>query len=127
MESSFQKTVLIIAVIFLILFLVLIGVALSNSSSEQEWPPIVGVCPDYWVDLSGNGSECFNSHNLGTCNNPTTSDKNTMNFNQDPFTGTNGDCSKFNWATKCGVTWDGVTYGVQNPCSTTTTEDDTTT
>ena len=51
----------------------------------------------------------------------------TMNFNQDPFTGTNGDCSKFNWATKCGVTWDGVTYGVQNPCSTTTTEDDTTT
>ena len=44
---SFQKAVLMIAVVFLILFLVLIGVALKNSTSDQEWPPIVGNCPDF--------------------------------------------------------------------------------
>ena len=123
---SFQKAVLTIAIVFLILFLVLIGVGLSNSSSEAVWPPIVGNCPDYWVDLSGNGSECFNSHHLGTCSQyiPTSDDKKTMNFNQDPYNGPDGACAKFKWASKCGLTWDGITYGVSNPCDTTT--DDTT-
>jgi hypothetical protein len=122
MEMSFQKTVLVLAIVFLILFLVLIGVSLSNASSTAEWPPIVGACPDYWVDLSGNGSECFNSHSLGKCNLPKSGEKGTMNFDQDPFNGSDGDCSKYNWANKCGVTWDGITYGVSNPCATTTDE-----
>jgi hypothetical protein len=127
MEMSFQKAVLMIAVVFLILFLVLIGVALKNSTSDQEWPPIVGNCPDFWVDLSGNGSMCFNSHHLGGCNIPTPEDKNTMNFNQAPFNGSDGACAKYQWASsrKCNVTWDGITYGVSNPCSTTTTETET--
>ena len=127
MEMSFQKSVLMIAIIFLILFLVLIGVGLSNSTSDAEWPPIVGNCPDYWVDLSGNGSECFNSHHLGTCSQyiPTADDKKTMNFNQAPFNGTDGACAKFKWANKCGLTWDGITYGVANPCATDTTTDET--
>ena len=120
---SFQKSVLMIAIIFLIILLVLIGIALSESSSEIVWPPIVGNCPDYWVDLSGNGSQCFNSHRLGTCSQyiPTKDDKNTMDFNQDPYNGSNGECSKYRWATACNLTWDGITYGVQNPCTTTTT------
>jgi hypothetical protein len=45
-----------------------------------------------------------------------------MNFNLSPFTGDNGDCSKYNWATKCQVTWDGITSGVKNPCDTSTDE-----
>ena len=43
---------------------------------------------------------------------------NAMNFNQQPFTGDNGSCSKYRWATGCGVTWDGITSGVKNPCDT---------
>ena len=124
METSFQKIVLIIAAMFLILFLVLIGISLSNSTTSSiNWPPIVGNCPDYWVDLSGNGSKCFNSHSLGSCPNyiPTADDKNTMNFNQAPFTGTNGVCAKYKWADHCKISWDGITYGVQNPCTTTET------
>ena len=120
---SFQKAVLMIAVVFLIFFLVLIGVALKNSSSDADWPPIVGNCPDYWVDLSGNGSECFNSHSLGKCNLPKEGEQGTMNFDQAPFNGSDGDCSKYNWANKCGVTWDGITYGVTNPCATDTTDE----
>ena len=127
METSFQKIVLIIATIFFILFLVLIGVSLSNSSNDVDWPPVVGNCPDYWVDLSGNGSKCFNSHRLGSCSAyiPTADDKNTMNFNQSPFTGSNGTCAKYKWANHCKLSWDGITYGVKDPCTTTDTTDTT--
>lgn len=119
MELSFQKTVLTISIIVLILLLVVIGMSLSKSNEDIEWPPVLGACPDYWVDLSGNGGACFNTHSLGECNKPTTGNKNTKNFNQAPFNGTDGTCAKSKWATKCNVTWDGITYGITNPCSTT--------
>jgi hypothetical protein len=122
METSFQKIVLIIATMFLILFLVLIGLSLSSSSNEVDWPPVVGNCPDYWVDLSGNGSKCFNSHRLGNCPNyiPNADGENTMNFDQAPFTGANGTCAKYKWANHCKISWDGITYGIKNPCTATT-------
>ena len=77
--------------------------------------------------MSGNGEECFNSHSLGRCNVPSEGEKGTMNFNQSPFTDENGDCAKYTWATKCKVTWDGITSGVQNPCDTTTEDEETST
>jgi hypothetical protein len=48
-------------------------------------------------------------------------EKNTMNFDAAPFNSDNGLCAKYKWATSCGVTWDGITSGVKNPCDTTTT------
>jgi hypothetical protein len=115
----FQKTVLIIATIILIIMLVFIGISLSKSKYAESWPPIVGDCPDYWVDLSGNGEACFNSKSLGICNLPSLEDKNTMNFNVDPYnTYDKGTCSKYNWAKGCGITWDGITSGIENPCIT---------
>jgi hypothetical protein len=122
METSFQKIVLIMAILFLTLFLVLIGLTLSSSTNTINWPPVVGNCPDYWVDLSGNGSQCLNSQGLGTCRAyiPTKNKQNTMNFSKAPFIGTNGNCAKYRWAKKCKLSWDGLTYGVQNPCIPTT-------
>jgi hypothetical protein len=117
----FQKMVLTAAIVILIIMLVIIGMSLSKASYEDTWPPIVGDCPDYWVDMSGNGEACLNSHSLGRCNVPTKGENGTMNFNQSPFTGDNGICSKYNWATGCGVTWDGITSGISNPCDTSTT------
>ena len=114
---NFQKMVLTIAIILLLVILVVIGVSLSKAE-KTEWPPIVGECPDYWVDMSGNGEACLNTHSLGKCNIPSENNKATMNFNQSPFIGDNGNCAKFNWATKCQVTWDGITSGVKNPCDT---------
>lgn len=116
---TFQKLVLTIAIVVLIIILIIIGSTLSKSSAEEEWPPIVGDCPDYWVDMSGNGEACFNRHNLGICNVSNDGENGTMNFNQSPFTDENGHCAKYNWAKKCRVTWDGITSGVQNPCDTT--------
>jgi len=114
--------VLTAAIVILIIMLVIIGMSLSKASYEDTWPPIVGDCPDYWVDMSGNGEACLNSHSLGRCNVPTEGENGTMNFNQSPFTGDNGTCSKYNWATGCGVTWDGITSGISNPCDTSTTD-----
>jgi len=118
---SFQKTILTIAIIILIVMLVVIGVALSKSTYQDTWPPIVGECPDYWVDLSGNGEACYNSKNLGVCNIGDKGEAGTMNFNQAPYNSDNGNCSKYKWASACKVTWDGITYGSKNPCDTTTT------
>ena len=115
---TFQKKVLTVAIILLIIILVIIGISLSQSSSD-DWPPVVGECPDYWIDLSGNGERCLNSRSLGRCNIPSQGNPNTMNFNQSPFTGDNEECSKYNWAKKCNVVWDGITSGVKNPCDTT--------
>lgn len=123
MEMNFQKIILIIAVVGLIVMLVVIGISLAKSSgSGVVWPPVVGSCPDYWLDLKGNGEECYNVKSLGICNIPNTNEKNTMNFNTAPFNGDNGTCSKYNWANNCKLTWDGITYGVSNPCVTTSEE-----
>ena len=118
----FQKMVLTAAIVILIIMLVIIGMSLSKASYEDTWPPIVGDCPDYWGDMSGNGEACLNSHRLGRCTVPTEGENGTMNFNQSPFTGDNGTCSKYNWATGCKVTWDGITSGISNPCDTSTTD-----
>jgi hypothetical protein len=114
---TFQKIVLFIAIIILILALVFIGYVLKKSHMS-DWPPIIGDCPDFWTDLSGNGSKCVNVKNLGngTCKPSGNTKYLTMDFSQAPFTGGNGLCSKYKWAKNCGITWDGITYGVSNPC-----------
>ena len=113
--EGFQKIVLITAIIILIITLVVIGVTLSKGSSTQ-WPPVVPQCPDYWaIDGSGNNTTCVNVKDLGTCESVGNKHQ-TMNFNSSQFTGSQGACNKYNWATKCNVTWDGITYGVSNPC-----------
>jgi hypothetical protein len=200
MELNFQKSILVISILIFILVLIVIGTVISKSNKKQAWPPIVGDCPDYWVDLSGNGEACLNAHSLGTCNKPglteqlftkftgkdspgnglanysdvsltqcetyclgnkncygftygtvlgdaygtnhcflkgqgvataakttnanldlyiktnNTAALNTMNFNQAPYTGNQGTCNKYKWAQNCGITWDGITSGVPNPC-----------
>ncbi len=112
--GQFQKLVLIAVILLLMVALVIIGIALSQAK-ETNWPPIVPVCPDYW--FANSEGKCVNQKNLGTC--PATGgDKHlTMDFNVAPFTGSTGSCAKYTWAQKCGITWDGITYGMPNPCA----------
>lgn len=116
--ESFQKFVLFAAIIILIIALVFIGVSLTYSNDKQ-WPPMTPQCPDYWlVDGSGNNARCINVKDLGKCR-PEMGNKHLMmNFNTPPYTGTNGMCAKYTWAKNCGLAWDGITYGVNNPCQT---------
>jgi hypothetical protein len=115
--ALFQKIVLVTAIIILILSLVIIGVALNSKGTSSVWPPFVADCPDYWLmDGSGNNSTCTNIKDLGTCSPDSGAAHLVMNFNDTTYTGTNGLCAKYTWATNCGVSWDGITYGVNNPC-----------
>ena len=117
--EGFQKMVLISAIIILIITLVIIGIALSYAKSEEEWPPVVPECPDYWViDGSGSNINCINMKDLGVCPAKSGEEHQTMNFQSPLFSGDSGSCNKKNWADKCEVSWDGITYGVQNPCQT---------
>jgi hypothetical protein len=116
--EGFQKIVLFSAIIILIIALVIIGVALTFSK-KNVWPPMTPACPDYWViDGSGNNSTCTNIKDLGTCPPHGNNQHLVMNFNSAPYTGAQGNCSKYTFANKCGLSWDGITYGVQNPCQT---------
>ena len=61
----FQKTVLIVATVILVLSLIFIGIMIYNSGKSDEiYPPVSATCPDYWLDVSGVG--CKNVHNLGS-------------------------------------------------------------
>jgi hypothetical protein len=112
--ATFQKAALGLAMIILIILLIVIGMFLSKAPNKEHWPPMVGDCPDYWIDMSGNGAHCVNTKGLGTCK---TGKDEFMDFTQPEFTGSNGNCAKAKWANQCGVQWDGLTYGVPNPCS----------
>lgn len=112
--ANFQRTTIIVALVLLILSLMFIAYVLHTVKNNSKWPPLTGDCPDYWVDLSGNGAQCVNVMDLGTCNTP--GKHSTMNFAQAPYVGVGGMCAKYTWATKCGITWDGITSGVSNPC-----------
>ena len=116
--EAFQKFVLFAAIIILIIALVFIGISLSYAKDKQ-WPPMVPDCPDYWsIDGSGNNARCINVKNLGSCPAQNGQKHLIMNFNTIPYVGTNGTCAKYNCAKKCGISWDGITYGVNNPCQT---------
>lgn len=118
MEFTFRKIVTIVFLIILVITLMIIGYKM-NDKKNKNWPPFVANCPDYWTDLTGDGSQCFNQHKLGMCNVPSATDKNTKNFNVVPYTSNDGLCKKKKWANGCGVAWDGVNYGVKDPCDTT--------
>ena len=85
---------------------------------------MVPECPDYWgitgLDVSGNKlAKCVNIKDLGSCPADSGDKHLTMDFNGPMYTGDNGTCAKYKWANNCNVTWDGITYGVNNPCQTT--------
>jgi hypothetical protein len=114
---NFQSGILLTAGIILIICLILIGMGISKAQASEKWPPLIGDCPDYWTDLSGNGAKCVNTKDLGTCNGSVQSGQHLqMDFSVAPYTGENGSCSKYKWATGCGITWDGITEGVKSPC-----------
>ena len=108
---NFQSIVLIIAVVLLIICIILIGISLAKAKNSQSWPPKIALCPDYWYDDGKNGSKCVNQDSTNGNGKIT-----EMNFSVSPYVGQNSACAKYKWATSYGITWDGITSGVHNPC-----------
>ena len=103
--SNFQSSVMSIAIVLLIIWLIFIGVSLYKSKYNKEFPPILANCPDYWVDESdkNDGSKCVNKQNLGN-----SQCSKIMDFSSSMWTGTDGACAKSKWARSCDLTWDGI-------------------
>lgn len=99
---SFQKTIVYIAVVILILMLTFIGYAMYKSKTTEKFPPELSQCPDYWKVVGENS--CENVMNLGSCGGIT-------DFSGSEWQGERGLKKKAEWAKGCGVVWDGITYG----------------
>ena len=119
---TFQKTVLYIAVILLILSLSIIGFMLYKSKNSVKYPPELSVCPDFWEIkpvpgqrpmpgvtpqmicqkqyLDGNQDTAINS---GTFQAP------FMDFNAGQFKGPQGLRAKCKWALGKEIYWSGIT------------------
>lgn len=101
---NFQRVVIIVAIILLILALTFMGYSLYINRYDLVFPPVTAVCPDYWVSQD---NKCINKLLLGKCNN--TAENNTMNFNVPHYQGDQANCNKSKWAKDCNITWDGIT------------------
>ena len=94
---SFQKTVLIIALIVLSVMLFFIALAMKGLKKSQEYPPEVSECPDYWTKKTvDNKIVCYPS--LG---------KNISGSNV--CENYDGAKEKDLFAQDCGIEWDGIT------------------
>jgi len=105
LQSGFQKVILIIALIFLIISIFFI--TLINKTSTN-WPPEISTCPDYFIDVSPLGNSvisCKNTLNLGN-----------IGVGPFQFDKAESNCDKYTWATKSNVFWDGITNATNNPC-----------
>ena len=120
MEFDFKKKVILFFLLLLVIILIIMAYTINSKTNNMKWPPYIANCPDYWLDLSSNGSMCYNQHSLGRCGIPSQTNENTVDFTLDMYTNSQGDCNKKKWAENCQVTWDGITYGYgnNNPCST---------
>jgi hypothetical protein len=98
--------------IILISVLIAAAIIVYKSKKEDAKNNIKDInCPDYWEDVSeGNGSNCVNVKNLGTCG------SNAMDFTTQQWVGDKGLCNKNEWAKKCDLTWDGITNNPNIKC-----------
>ena len=115
--GSFQRIVTLITLILLVIIFVFVILNLSFAKKKESWPPVVPDCPDFWETSQSDDGEvkCINTQDLGTCT-PANGDTHLeMNFNSAEFA---SNCAKYTWANNCGLAWDGITYGVSNPCQT---------
>jgi hypothetical protein len=97
--QGFQRTVLIVAAVMLVIALVVIGMMIRSAVTEVEWPPQTSTCPDYWLE-SARGI-CTTSHgqNGGVSSG-------TLNVAGKGMATPQQRCD---WARKNKVMWDGIT------------------
>lgn len=106
---SFNRIVIIVAIVMLIVSLAMIGIALNNQKNNVTFPPVISDCPDYYVstkNAEGTDYECIRNDKL------TTNDDsifNTFDNSLTKYKGLGGLCEKKKWADQAGVSWDGVT------------------
>lgn len=113
--NLFKTIVLTIAIVLLVICLTMVGVGLlfGGKSKKKQYPPVKSDCPDKWTAKSGgSGVSCHppTGHGKGSGN------CGSISASHPQFSGPQGQCNKYKWAQKCGVSWNGVTNTSQ-PCN----------
>ena len=109
--DPFYSIVILVAIVFLILSLIAVGMALQKQGKTDPFPRLQAVCPDGWgMDTN----HCIiNNLNKGTINPASASYPMGTNastvwlegFGRNP---TATLCDKRKWALGNGIAWDGV-------------------
>ena len=111
MMTNFNKTVLMVASVLLIIGLIIIGMFIVKSLGEETFPPVVSDCPDYWDVTSNNGQKiCKNTIKINDGN--STNDCRDYPTNLFSVNGSSSNdiiCEKYKWAKTCNIHWDGIT------------------
>jgi hypothetical protein len=122
--EPFYYIVVGIAVVFMILILIFIGLMMKTQNQNTVYPPVVNTCPDNW-SIAQDGSSCTipidtkpsNMGSLITNANVKTSlakyatvSNNTFSTH-DPLWSSNGVtaiCGQKQWAVNNQISWDGI-------------------
>ena len=98
---DFKKIVILIMFSFLVIIFSFLTYVLYKTKHKYVYAPEVSKCPDSFdIQNNNNKVSCYNKNKLGTCMDKT-------RFNSSDFGNSIKD--KNEWATSCGLTWDGIT------------------
>ncbi len=108
---NFYKQVIIVAIVILIISLAVIGTILAKSDSDNAFPPTINACPDFYnVNSDGYCEALKDVYDASKQNcdiiDFTDEAQNYLNPGTGPDSGA---CAKKTEATRCGITWDGIT------------------
>ena len=121
MLGNFNKTVLMVASVLLILGLIIIGLFISKNIEKSAFPPIISDCPDYWnVEYDSNQKKKCQNNSINSGLN--SSDCRTYPVALFSAAGTSDAdiiCSKKRWAKRCNIHWDGISNNSQACVNTT--------
>jgi hypothetical protein len=95
---GFYKNTIIAFAIQLVILLIIMAAIMANKNKTQEFPPTLSVCADF-----------YSLHDNGTC----VTDGTVYSSKEDKCVRMNPKGmsinEKRNWASDCGVAWDGIT------------------
>jgi hypothetical protein len=121
--EQFYKIVIIVAIVFLILTLTVVGILLSARNNTQIYPPTKNDCPDYWKSISTDQATGYatctpNKINIGSFKKVDDLSNNVPGYKQGNIDfSDSGWGSKYNTTTICAlnkwtnlnnINWDGV-------------------
>ena len=95
---GFYKNAIIGFTIQLVLLLGIMAFIMSNKNKAQEFPPTISACPDFY-SLNNNG-DCLTQANVYSNKESKCTRLNPKGM---------GINEKRDWASDCGVAWDGIT------------------
>jgi|LauGreSuBDMM15SN_2_FD.fasta_scaffold73434_3 hypothetical protein len=109
--DSFYTIVVLVAVVFLIICLIIVGIMMQYQKGEDAFPPKANTCPDKWtVGATGSCAHGGNNGSMTTAtawceNNPAVC---TVSGSQYTFLEGASVCDKQNFAKANDILWDGV-------------------